>query len=289
MGSTLENRQTVSDFDPKSYYTFHNDVSPNNTLSSGLQQNTKGAVNMTIQQVFSSSENWQLYLQQGRYFIRNYDYGGGYQLGLEETSPSVPRLLPRSGALGQQWSLTRQDDGTWKFTNGLLGNNSALALSTGNTVPGMQPSEKGTHWSIEINVSAKQPKDPEMYTDVKGFEVAVSSSSSIASTTTATSTGGSIASATSAYNPSHTTPSLSTTLSSSTHKSDSLKPGAIAGIVIGAVFLLVVIGLAAFHLMSRRKEKKAPAELEAIYPVVHPAIQERPREEYKNKHLVELA
>ncbi|KAF2192707.1 hypothetical protein K469DRAFT_317429 [Zopfia rhizophila CBS 207.26] len=171
MERTIWNRQSGPDFDPRSFYTFHNDMSPNNTLSSGLQRSAQGAVNMTVAQTFSSSENWQLYLQQGRYFIRNYDYGGDWQLGLTESSRSMPRLLPRSGELGQQWTLTRQSDGTWRFTNGLLGNSSTLGLSQGNTVPGMQPSERGADWDILINPSAGEPKDPQMFVDVKSIEV----------------------------------------------------------------------------------------------------------------------
>lgn len=172
MVGPLIHRRAANDFAPSMYYTFHNAVDPNNTLSSGQNQNTKGGISMTN---FGdrSSENWQLYYQQGRYFIRNYDYLGSMQLGLDEGS-LVPKLMKRSGALAQQWTMTRQDDGTFRFTNGMLGNDSALALVKGNTMPAMQPSGQGTAWEILANPSALAPKDPTMLVDVTGFEVSFS-------------------------------------------------------------------------------------------------------------------
>lgn len=125
-----------------------------------------------------SSENWQLYYQQGRYFIRNYDYKADYQLGFDARSGSVPVMLRTSGDLGQQWTLTRVGDTTFTLTNGLFGNGTLLALVGGNTIPGMQPSSTGSQWDITINVSAGSPKDqdPDMMADVEDFEVCILSS-----------------------------------------------------------------------------------------------------------------
>lgn len=159
-------------FDNSNYFTFHNTLDDANTLSSGQLQNTKGNVSMT-EFGKRSSENWQLYYQQGRYFIRNYDYLGTWQLGLTEDSKVVPKMLPRDGSLGQQWTLAKQDDGNFRFTNGLLGNDSALGLVTGNTVPAMQVAGTGTEWTVLPNLSAGETgaKDLTMMKDNPEFEV----------------------------------------------------------------------------------------------------------------------
>lgn len=164
-------RKIDGDFDEKVFYRFYNSVRPNTTISAGQNQDSGGAINMTVAETYSSSENWQIYYQQGRYFIRNYDYGD-YQLGVTESSRSVPRLLKRSGALGQQWSLMRDDaGGGWKMSNGLLGNGTWLSISGINTVPAMQPSGNGAVWDIQTNPSAGSPKGGDLYQDVDNFEV----------------------------------------------------------------------------------------------------------------------
>ncbi|KAF2254671.1 hypothetical protein BU26DRAFT_143311 [Trematosphaeria pertusa] len=173
MGRKRLRRAVEGDFDSESFYTFHNTAMANLSLSSGIYQDTAGAINMTLEGSLSS-ENWQIYYQQGRYFIRNYDYGD-YQLALTESSRSVPKLMKRSGELGHQWTLTRKDGDGWQLSNGLLGNGSLLCLNqayTG-TVPGMQPSEAGANWEILINPSAGSPKGSDLYRDVEGFEVRI--------------------------------------------------------------------------------------------------------------------
>jgi hypothetical protein len=165
-----DSSDAMSEFDPRAFYRFANDAYRDNTLSCGIYQDSNGAINMTTFGSLSS-ENWQIYYQQGRYFIRNYDYGADWQLGLSGISRSVPRLMRRSGSLGQQWTLTRRDDGTWALSNGLLGNGSWLSLVAGNTVPGMQPSSTGASWDITINPSAQSPRDPDSFVDVNNFEV----------------------------------------------------------------------------------------------------------------------
>lgn len=166
-------REVVVDFDYKHYYRFFNPLQPNKTLSSGLFKDAAGALNMTTMETYSSSENWQLYYQGGRYFIRNYDYGGDWQLGLTTDMRSEPKLIKRSGALGQQWTLAKSSDGKgYVVTNGLLGNGSYLALSGTNLVPAMQPSTTGAVWDIQINPSAGSPASgSNMLTDAENFEV----------------------------------------------------------------------------------------------------------------------
>jgi hypothetical protein len=155
-------------FDPTYYYRLFNNADPNSTLSSGAGR--PGTVNMTAQRSLSS-ENWQLFHQSDCYFLRNYDYGPDWQLGLTKESRSVPVLLPRSGDLGQQWTLSQWSDGTWSFKSRLLGDNAVLNLSLGNIVPGMDTSESGSHWNIEINVSAGQITDSNMLSSVGNLQV----------------------------------------------------------------------------------------------------------------------
>lgn len=166
----VQERQTASDIDPNSFYTLRNELSPGNTLSSGSYRDANGTVNMTVAFAYSSSENWQFYYQKGRYFIRNYDYGSDWQLGLSEESRSVPTLMKRSGSLSQQWTLTRED-GKTTLTNGLLGNGSWLALAEKNTVPGMQPSKTGAMWDIVLNYSAGKVQDQGMLVEISDIEV----------------------------------------------------------------------------------------------------------------------
>ena len=82
-------RAEESLFDPKNFYTFINPTIPDWTLSSGINQRMNGDINMTKCNTYSS-ENWQLFYQSGRYFIRNYDYAASWQLGLTKDSKIVP-------------------------------------------------------------------------------------------------------------------------------------------------------------------------------------------------------
>lgn len=140
-------RDVMSSFDSKSFYTLHYSLSSNLTLSAGYGW-TNGSVSMG-QYTTLSSENWQLFYQQGCYFIRNRDFPS-LQLGLTQDDRTVPLLRERSGSLGQQWSITRDGEG-WQLMNGLLGNSSFLALAAANEVPGMSTSEQGSIWDISSN------------------------------------------------------------------------------------------------------------------------------------------
>lgn len=163
----------MSPFDPKSYYRFANAQYKGVTISTGYKHSSS-VIGFTPSGS-RSSENWQIYQQAGRYFIRNYDYGAELQLGLATTHPAVPQLLPRSGDLGQQWFLDQYEDGTWRVTNGLWRNAPVLAVSDGisnsNIAPAMNPSADGSEkWIITVNLSAGEIVEKRMLEDVIGLE-----------------------------------------------------------------------------------------------------------------------
>ena len=146
-------------FDQRQYHRFSNAIHTGVTLSTGFKHQSP-------QLVFTpsgsrSSENWQLFPQNGRYFIRNYDYGADVQLGLVDATSTVPQLLPRSGDLGQQWMLI-DDNGNWRLINGLTWNADMLAVSNGHPPAasgGVYPEMKATRdgseaWSVSVNLSA---------------------------------------------------------------------------------------------------------------------------------------
>lgn len=135
--------------DPKSYYTMNNFNLPTHSLSAGIYLDTDGAINMTTRGAYSS-ENWQFFFQSGCYFIRNYDYGAKWQLGLTADSRSTPKLYPRSGNLSQQWTLTKADGG-WEMTNGLWGDGTTYALPKNWPLPVMRSEADGTVWNITSN------------------------------------------------------------------------------------------------------------------------------------------
>ncbi|PVH97636.1 hypothetical protein DM02DRAFT_77588 [Periconia macrospinosa] len=168
------------------FFRFFNSASPNNTMSSGLGKNAAGVLNMTIQEVYSSSENWILYFQSGVYFIRNYDYGGDLQIGVDSKTATQPRLLKRNGTLGQQWTLTKAEDGkSWLLTNGLLGKDLFLGLDGAKPVMTADKT-KGTVWGIEMNESAGLPAaGNDLITSVQNLESPPVSSSSSSSSPTA--------------------------------------------------------------------------------------------------------
>lgn len=166
-----QRRDTTDDFGI-SYYRFFNALQPNKTISSGLFRDASGTLNMTDMDNYSSSENWILFAQAGRYFIRNYDYGGKFQLGIDSKTATVPKLLPRNGTLGQQWTLTKTGaEKSWVLTNGLLGSDMMLGLE------GLKPvmtkdKEKGNVWVIDVNTSAgKPPTGDAMIQSVNDMEV----------------------------------------------------------------------------------------------------------------------
>jgi len=141
-------------FDPNVYYRFFNNYDVNKTMSIKKGVGEQESTLMMIPAGSNSKENWQIYYQGGRYFFRNYEYGGSMQLGLNKDSKN-PALIARDGSLEQQWTLATTPDKKWyTVTNELLGNESYLALTGDYTWPVMQHSTKGALWTIEINRSA---------------------------------------------------------------------------------------------------------------------------------------
>lgn len=84
----------------------------------------------------------------------------------------MPRLLKKSGKLGQQWVIESHGEGTVHIWNRLLGNESILAMSTGPNVlnPGMQRSEEGAAWKLALNPTVQA--EPDWLADVEGIEMA---------------------------------------------------------------------------------------------------------------------
>jgi hypothetical protein len=138
---------------PNKYYilfnpTLKDEAGIQYALHAGIYLKPFGVVGIAPMSL--SSQNWQLFPQGGRWFIRNYDYGPDYQLGLTTQGGGVPTLLRRSGSLGQQWSITPTDGG-YRLTNGLLGNGTALAVPSQVVDIAMQAASVGTIWNITAN------------------------------------------------------------------------------------------------------------------------------------------
>ncbi|KAJ4293091.1 hypothetical protein N0V90_008373 [Kalmusia sp. IMI 367209] len=296
-----QTRDESSYFDSHSYYRFHHPSRPNKTLSI---TDSSGTVDM-VDFRSSSYENWQIYYQHDRWFIRPYATADdqtwtNFQLGLIETSGNIgalPSLLERSGTLGQQWKFTRVDDDNggygYKMSNELSGNQSWLSLTGTGGRPGMQSSSEGLMWEVEINPEAKAPEVGNSYQDVDGFVVATSSSAS-ASTSTIPSTSSSTLQS--------TFPPIQKSNDSS---SAPLGTGAIVGIAVGVVVLVVLAITGAYFFYSkRRKTEEVVSEPElnerrkAVYvynpveigsePVMHMAQEsgyEEPRYELGNDPL----
>ncbi|KAF1354467.1 hypothetical protein EJ07DRAFT_182155 [Lizonia empirigonia] len=196
-----------------------------------------------------SSENWQLFYQQGCYFIRNRDFPS-LQLGLTQDDRTIPLLRERSGSLGQQWSITRDGEG-WQLMNGLLGNSSFLALAAENEVPGMSTSEQGSIWDIASNPSAGNPLDLDKngFGEVANFEVASSSAA-----TTPTPLSISTPAPTSVFSPVASSPIAGTDVHIEAKTRSSLAAGAISGITIGS-FVLILAAIVLALLLRRRRRK----------------------------------
>ncbi|KAH7127056.1 hypothetical protein B0J11DRAFT_527094 [Dendryphion nanum] len=288
MNHQLSRRQSESPFSPRSYYRLINDNAPKLTLSTGAGWST---VNLTTLGGFSS-ENWQIYHQQGRYFIRNYDSLLKSQFGLDSTSSSSPKLLKTSGVRGQQWVLTKADGG-WTITNVLRGENVYLAMSSGGNYTQMQTNKQGAIWQFELNSSAGLPKDPAMLIDVENVEGSVSStiSSTItsAASTSATSTSAASMSSVTMITTTNTAPASATVSQTPSGSASStanaapqeqgLQAGAIAGIAVGAVALVFALAVLGFLLWRRKKEKTAQQPPQYQYSDVKPVeLADTPRE-----------
>ena len=152
------------------YRLFNNARPANITLSSGISQDTNGALAMTPMNGFSSSENWQFFYQDDRYFIRNYDYRNVFQLGLASATSSKPSILDLKSDLLQQWLVEREDDGTYIIRSQRPGNVQALGLAINDNTPQMTSNLDQAKWVIDPNQSAGDVP-AEMLLPVKVVEV----------------------------------------------------------------------------------------------------------------------
>ena len=139
-------RAEASFFDPKEYYTLNNfryagfNLMADSDKVPGILQ-TAGT---------SDSENWQFFFQDGQYYIRNYHWGAGMQLGLTPSSKAKPQMYARSGDLGQQWSL-RKTGNSFVMVNQLAGPSSNFSTPGNGDPPGMYSGVGGETWNITIN------------------------------------------------------------------------------------------------------------------------------------------
>lgn len=253
-------------FDPRTFYTIRNPSLPftQQSVAIGPRQNSPGPLTITPYNT-SSSENWQIFPQGGRYFIRNYDYGSGYQLGLTQDSRFVPRLYARTGNFSQQWSIMPVEGG-FRLMNGLWENGTYFGV-TGSGTLGMSRDEDGAVWNVTRNESADKtgPKDVDMFNDVAGFEVSSPLPCEIEdrqadykqTTPSPTPTPSNSLSSTifPTSSPTSTTSLLPNTssLPPSSKPSSALSPGGIAGIAIGALLLVGALSMLVWYLTYRRK------------------------------------
>lgn len=154
-------------FSPRKYYRIGNINLPGAFLSANPITTTGGTVSLSLNGSLSS-ENWQLFAQSGRYFIRNYDFGSSLQLGLSAPSQDIPRMSMSQGLIQQQWSITGTTGGYY-LANGLWGNDITLAIGTQLDV-NMRPNASANIWSITENASAANSKQP-IQDGVSSFEV----------------------------------------------------------------------------------------------------------------------
>ncbi|KAH8719222.1 hypothetical protein GQ44DRAFT_775555 [Phaeosphaeriaceae sp. PMI808] len=209
----------------------------------------------------TSSQNWQFFPQRGRYFIRNYDFGSAYQLGLTEGDKKVPAMYTKSGSISQQWSINKVEGG-WELVNGLLGNETMFSLPPGDKIPSMVNRGSNSIWNITRNPSADAsgPKGPDMFSLVVGFEVVQPSQSpSLSLLPSSSSTNTQFRSSATLFTHSSAT-STSVTLkpdAPTNPASSSMSKGAMAGIGIGAVAFLVALSFSIWFLLSRWQQSKS--------------------------------
>ncbi|KIM94625.1 hypothetical protein OIDMADRAFT_34638 [Oidiodendron maius Zn] len=261
-------------FNSSSYYRFANTQLNDATISCGISFSTNGAIDMT-QSGSLSSENWQLWYQDGRYFIRNHDYGAQWQLGVTEASPYVPLLLAASADLGQQWEVASLSGGSYTLTNllfatfnssGDIAAKSQLALSSNGSNIFLETTEEqsGAQWTVDINTSAGAPSADMLknLSDIQNPTTSTTTTTTLSSSTrsqtsTTTSPPASITSTSSS-----STTSISSSVALSTASSGSkagvsshgLSAGAIAGIVIGSVAGAILFSILLALFWRRRRQ-----------------------------------
>ncbi|KAJ5619689.1 hypothetical protein N7510_003673 [Penicillium lagena] len=221
-------------FDPTYYYRFSNTaLGPNTTLAVGLPSEPPKVPGLDPIRTFTS-ENWQIFFDQGVYFIRNWDYNATYQLGLTSERPVTPQLLATGPDFGMQWNLTMGESG-WIMRNMLLGPVDMLGVdmsALSHTAPVMNTDLTGAEWSIDINTSAGRITDQAMLTVFSSLPVATIAS--------------------------HPKDEPSS--------SDSLSSGSIAGIVVGCIAGAAIVFVVVFFIIRRRRQH--PQEHERIPDVM---------------------
>ncbi|RFU32458.1 hypothetical protein B7463_g3849, partial [Scytalidium lignicola] len=239
-------------FDPTQYYRFFNSiVGTNFTLAIGDNSTSPSDPSLTAVLAFPS-ENWQLFFDSGVYFIRNYDYGSKYQMGVTEGNHSVPVMLPAGGGLGMQWNITKgtEDVGSWVLRNRLLDQVNVFGIdpqAESKNMVVMNTDQKGAQWIIDINVSAGKITDVKMLTTFSSIQSATSTSQSTHSISTSTSTP-------------VANPAQSQLPSDATSHARTISAGAIAGISIGGVIVVLIV-LALLYRFYRSRQRKTSANI----------------------------
>lgn len=137
------------------YIILNKSLGRNSTLNSGVSQNTNGSLAMGQALAVSSSENWQFFFQNGRYFIRNWDYRSRVQLGVNtEDRLMLPSLVDWQTDLSQQWLIEKQDDGYFVIRNEALSKDKALGIGIADSAPQMTTNMEQSLWMIDPNLSA---------------------------------------------------------------------------------------------------------------------------------------
>ncbi|KAJ5785277.1 uncharacterized protein N7503_010489 [Penicillium pulvis] len=239
-------------FDSTYYYRFSNTaVGDNETLAVGEANDPPNTPALDAIRSFTS-ENWQIFYDKGIYFIRNWDYGATYQLGLTADERTTPQLLATGAGIGMQWNLTKGDNG-WFMYNMLLGTDNMLGLdmsALNHTIPVMNTDTTGAQWSIDINTSAGKITNETM---LEVFSSLPAATTTLPATTSTTST-------TSTTIPTSTSSDVaSIQKSKGASSSNHLSSGAIAGIVVGCVAGIALILVIWF--IIRRLRRRSTKQL----------------------------
>lgn len=139
---------STPNFDAREFYRFSNDIVFNTTMSGG---NDIGKTRqMSMRRVAeTSSENWQLFEQGGRFFIRNFNTGPTLQLGIARQNQETPLMYEKSGSLTQQWVVT-ESNGKFLLTNAYVGKDKFLVSNSQGELK-VQSVPQGSEWAIELN------------------------------------------------------------------------------------------------------------------------------------------
>lgn len=158
-------------FDQGLYFRLENDISPNTTLR--IDSKDDPEVRLIVKPFDDDdnedklTENWHLYFQSGRYFIRNHEHGRDWQLSLSEENQRFPMLRRRAPDLGQQWIIEEAGSASaFRLTNELRGRDYALGLSRDGDVPTMDRVEDGSIWKIGVNTGV-DPVPSDMQDEVE--------------------------------------------------------------------------------------------------------------------------